>query len=327
MVTLPSFDFSEFEWQEQPLSAVQIAELWKRAHPDHPRQQLIVENEMNMRQPTDPFWQVSVWHNQQVIGFAETGLPIHEAHDGWLTSFILLDKQYANSTLATELLKQAEQHAKALGATTLMTKLHTNWWELELYKQHGYHEKDLTLINELDLTQFDLAAHISSLAKAQAAGVVLKPLSELGEFDEALQRRLYDLFFIALSDVPSNPPVAVWPFEDWQQRSAAEMKHKAGVWLALTPADEIVGLTEVHRPCEQKGRKGLLNGLTGVHPAWRSKGLAKALKVAAYRSAIEHGYQFIRTINHKRNPAILKINQSLGFKTKFNRVLIVKEVI
>lgn len=40
----------------------------------------------------------------------------------------------------------------------------------------------------------------------------------------------------------------------------------------------------------------------------------------------EHGYQFMHTIKHKRNPTILKMNQELGFEIKVNRVLMVKKL-
>lgn len=49
-----------------------MAELWKRAHPDHPHPQPTIEHEMTMRKPKDPFWQISVWKDQQVIGLTKT---------------------------------------------------------------------------------------------------------------------------------------------------------------------------------------------------------------------------------------------------------------
>lgn len=56
-------------------------------------------------------------------------------------------------------------------------------------------------------------------------------------------------------------------------------------------------------------------------------GWATPYQAEADHSATEHGYQFIRTIDHKHNQTILKINQELGFKIKVNHVLIIKEVL
>lgn len=325
MLSAP-FQFSIVQWGHDSLSAKQITELWQRAHPSFPRTQMAIEHEMKMRTQNDPFWQISVWNNEQLIGMAEAAVPAYESHDGWLTSFVLLDQHYARTSLATELLQQVEQQAKMLGAKILTTKLHDDWWELAFYKDHGYYEIDHTLISELDLTQFDLAIYQQSLEKMKAAGVTLKSLAEFGDFDEALQRQLYNLFFIVLSDIPANPPLVVWSFEYWQQHSAAQMKHREGVWVAVAPNGDLIGLAEVHRSFEKNGCKALHNGLTGVHPAWRGRGIAKALKAAAYNSAIKHDYQFIRTVNHQHNKVILGINYQLGFIKQIGRALMVKEV-
>ena len=95
------------------------------------------------------------------------------------------------------------------------------------------------------------------------------------------ERKLYDLIAALLRDVPSASPVAVLPFRDWQFRFG-HIKHPEGLWLAVAPNGEWVGVNELHLPVSSQPHM-LQNGLTGVLPAWRGQGIAYALKLAAAR--------------------------------------------
>jgi GNAT superfamily N-acetyltransferase len=61
-------------------------------------------------------------------------------------------------------------------------------------------------------------------------------------------------------------------------------------------------------------RSGLYNEFTGVVPAWRGRGLARALKLEAIRRARAAGYTRMLTNNHSANAAMLRVNAALGYR-------------
>ena len=90
---------------------------------------------------------------------------------------------------------------------------------------------------------------------------------------------------------------------------------------SLREIGEWVGLTELYQPA--LAMPGTLRqGLTGVRRAWRGKGVAWALKLAAAARAKEQGWQRILTGNHVNNREMLGINEAMGFVKQPARVIL-----
>ena len=284
-----------------------VADLITRAHPDWARTAADLDRFDEMRLEGEVFHRVLARQGGKVVGMAEVSTPRMDGHPGWLN----LEVVALERDLFGPLLTWAEATAAKHQAQTLITRLKENWWEKEVWEGAGYTEHDRMWLSVLDLTTLDFGRFAAQEARARAAGITLHPLSELGDFDEAQQRRLYDLIAALLRDVPSAAPVAVLPFEGWQQRFG-HIKHPEGLWLAVAPNGNWVGLNELHLPVSSDPHM-LQNGLTGVLPEWRGKGIAYALKLAAARSALERGFTHARTGNHSVNARMLAINENLGF--------------
>lgn len=284
-----------------------VADLITRAHPDWARTAADLDRFDEMRLAGEVFQRMLARQGGEVVGMAEVSTPRMDGHPGWLN----LDVVTLERDLFGPLLAWAEATAAQHRAHTLITRLKERWWEKELWEAAGYAEHDRMWLSVLDLTTLDFGRFATQEDRAKAAGVTLRPLSELGPFDEAQQRRLYDLIAALLRDVPSAAPVAVLPFEGWQQRFGS-IKHPEGLWLAVAPNGDWVGLNELHLPVSSAPHM-LQNGLTGVLPAWRGQGIAYALKLAAARSALGRGFTHARTGNHSVNAPMLAINENLGF--------------
>jgi len=56
--------------------------------------------------------------------------------------------------------------------------------------------------------------------------------------------------------------------------------------------------------------------MTGVLSEYRGRKIVLALKLAAIRYAQEHGAISMRTKNDSLNPAILRLNQKLGYRAQ-----------
>lgn len=213
---------------------------------------------------------------------------------------------------------------RELGAHTFTTSVREHWWEKEFLERHGYAEHDRRWQSVLDLRQIDFQQFRAREMEALAAGVQIRPLSDLGEFNEAKQRKLYALMASVLADVPSRTPISVWPFPIWQQRLLPHLRPE-GLFVAVSPQGDWVGLSELYQPIES--RPGTVhNGLTGVLREWRGHSIGLALKLSAARAALARGYTHSRTTNHSVNRPMLAINETLGFQKESATVTMIKTV-
>lgn len=302
-----------------------LAAFLTSAHPDQPRAPEDLTRLDKARLPGETFHRVLAEQHGQIVGLSEVSVPHLDAHPGWLALTIHTRPDLAGGTLAQELYDLALRTAVQAGATTLSARVKETWWEKAFLEAHGYAEHDRMWYSTLDLRGLDFEQFKPQEARARAAGISIRPLSELGEFGEAQQRRLYELIAAVLRDVPSTTPVSVWPFEVWQHRAAQNIKHPEGLFLAVAPNGDWVGLSELHAP--NASRPGTLNnGLTGVLKPWRGHSLGLALKLAAARAALERGFTHSRTGNHSINRPMLGINEAMGFKREAAMVTLKMEV-
>ncbi|OLV19860.1 GCN5-related N-acetyltransferase [Deinococcus marmoris] len=299
-----------------------LAQFLSAAHPDAPTSAEDLERLAAGRLPDEPHRQLLALHGENIVGLAEMGVPRMDGHPGWLEIKIRTGQDEAGGKLAEELLKLAQNSAAELGAKTLVSHVHEIWWEHPFLLARGYAEHDRMWHSTLDLRTLDFDRFVGTGTRVSEAGLTLRPLSELGKFDETQQRRLYTLVAALLNDVPSTTPVSVWPFEVWQRRAGVKMLPE-GVFIAVAPTGEWVGLSELYLPIAT--RPGTLhNGLTGVLPGWRGRGLA--LKLAAAHAALERGFTHSRTGNHSSNTPMLAVNERLGFVQEGARVTLRKVV-
>ncbi len=295
-----------------------LADFLSAAHPDAPRSVEDLQRLEAGRTPGEPHRRLLALRGDEIVGLAETGVPRMDGHPGWLEVMIRTLPQEAGGELAETLLRLAEGHALAHGARTLLAHVHEDWWEHDFLRQRGYAEHDRMWNSTLDLRTLDFARFSGTQARVADAGVSIQPLSALGDFDVAGQRRFYGLVAALLADVPSTTPVSVWPFEVWQRRAGEKMLPE-GVFIAVAPGGGWVGLSELYLPIAT--RPGTLhNGLTGVLPEWRGHGVALALKLVAARAALGRGFTHSRTGNHSVNRAMLAVNTRLGFVREGARV-------
>ncbi|QFP76409.1 GNAT family N-acetyltransferase [Deinococcus sp. AJ005] len=301
-----------------------LAAFLSAAHPDAPTSAEDLERLAAGRMLGETHRQLLALRGGEIVGLAETGVPRMDGHPGWLEVRIRTRSEEVGGALPGELLKLAEADAVAQGAGTLVSHVHEDWWEHDFLLARGYAEHDRMWNSTLNLQALDFTRFAGSQARVAAAGLTIQPLSELGGFGEVQQRRFYTLVATLLNDVPSTTPVSVWPFEVWQRRAGVKVLPE-GVFIALAPNGEWVGLSELYLPIAT--RPGTLhNGLTGVLKPWRGQGIALALKLAAARAALERGFTHSRTGNHSINIPMLAVNERLGFVREGARATLRKEV-
>jgi ribosomal protein S18 acetylase RimI-like enzyme len=161
--------------------------------------------------------------------------------------------------LGTEIVDRGEAFARAEG----VKKIHTGAPEPDaaaraLFESRGYREVRRFYEMAIELTE-------APAAPVVPAGLAVDELRD-GE---------YEAFYEALNE--SFADHWEWhpqPFEEWIERRQGQHRDEHGpVWFVVRDGDELAAVTR--NDAEVAG--GGYVGAIGVRPAWRGKGLAKAL--------------------------------------------------
>jgi mycothiol synthase len=166
--------------------------------------------------------------------------------------------------LGTEIVERGEAFARAEGAT----KIHAGAAEPDaaaraLFESRGYREVRRFHEMAIELTE-------EPAAPVLPAGLVLDELHE-GE---------YEAFYDALNEAFAEH----WewhpdPFDEWLERRRGQHRDERGpVWFVVRDGDELVAVVRN----DVKVAGGGYVGAIGVRPAWRGKGLGKALLQATF---------------------------------------------
>ncbi len=169
-------------------------------------------------------------------------------------------------------------------------------------RAHGFAPLERFLPSALDLTAFDPARFDGDVRRVEMQGVRLLTYAEMGD-SPSNRRKLYALEQDARASQPFREvgPYAPAPFETWE-REFSQWDPET-IFLAIAaPGDAWAGVVT-----------GLEWYFTGVHPDWRGRGIATALKVRCLSEAKRRGMARMETENHEDNAAMLAVNRKLGF--------------
>ena len=116
---------------------------------------------------------------------------------------------------------------------------------------------------------------------------------------------------IIRGDVPAPYPFTPHPFEVFVQRLIDNPDVLPGGYFIAKDRDRYIGESFIGRTESEPGV--ILQGLTGVLPDYRGRGIAMALKLHTIEYVRQLGYDCIKTDNDSINAPMLAINNKLGF--------------
>ena len=216
--------------------------------------------------------------------------------------------------VGTLLLDHLVRQARLAGALTLQARVESDDQEsLEFVVGRGFIETMRMHRQVLHVAWAKLTPHAHLTARLAERGVVLAMLEHELARGEACWEEFCRLFNAAREgwlDPDPGPVTPLTPSELLRRHRAATEEHGVGseqCFLAVR-GDRYVGFT---------GSLG-----TAVDPAFRGQGIATALKLQAIISARDHGVATLHTSSG--NPAMLRVNQRLGFSLVSTEVRLVR---
>jgi RimJ/RimL family protein N-acetyltransferase len=171
------------------------------------------------------------------------------------------------------------------------------------------------LPSSIDLSQFDPAQFADAVTRVEQQGITLTTYAAIGDSAEHRQE-LYALEEAARATQPFREvePYISTAYPKWEAEFAD--RDQTTVFLALAPGTrEFVGVVT-----------GLEWYFTGVHPDWRGRGIAMALKVLCMQEAKARGMERMETENHEDNATMLAVNRKLGYVFGYPEVACIKRL-
>ena len=294
-------------WPDRPVTAHEIRESDTERKPEFVRRSFFAEQG---EQPA-------------AVGTFEHRPNMYHPQSFWMHLNVLppYRKQGIGSSLYEHMLAvlQSEYRANELHASTM-----DHWdFSIRFLQKCGFREIKRQWETHLNTATFDFSLFSAVEAKMKAAGIEIKPLSELIYSDADCLRKVYELHQMLVQDIPSPRARTRIDFENWLGGYSSDNPSFIldANFIALHRG-EYVGMTSLWgNPATDR----LYTGMTGVKREYRRQGIATALKLRGIIYARNLGNRILITGNKNDNP-MLELNLKLGFVKQSAEVMFMKEL-
>jgi RimJ/RimL family protein N-acetyltransferase len=174
----------------------------------------------------------------------------------------------------------------------------------------GYRRERTEKVWELDLARQGSTLQADAAnAKRDAARLGIELTTVDAWRDPDALAKLHELDDITRLDIPTTVPIPKETYEDFVRRTSAPDRLPDRMWVALD-GDQPVGLSYLRFP---PVRGNVWTGYTCTHPAYRGRGLGRAVKLQSLAQAAQLGVPCVMTGNDSENAPMLHINERLGY--------------
>ena len=178
----------------------------------------------------------------------------------------------------------------------------------------GFCEEMRSPSSALQVVNFDGSVCEGAYKQLAQQGIRLITLAQLYEEEPEWKRKLRDLRWEIVQDVPSTEPFAEPTVEEFEEMVLKDPAlEEEAFFVALSADGTFVGMSNLWR--NDPAGKRLDTGLTGVIRSHRRRGIATALKMRTVQYAQASGAETIETSNEEGSP-MLALNFRLGFESK-----------
>ncbi|MEU6313550.1 GNAT family N-acetyltransferase [Streptomyces sp. NPDC047014] len=250
----------------------------------------------------------------EVVGVTRVGIAHDSPEPGQGYANTYVDPARRGLGAGRALLRAAEDHLSALGATDVYTWVLDEPAHRAFAERHGYRPGRSAHFLRLDLA----AATLPPLPDALPPGVELRPASAFA----GDPRPLFEADAESTSDEPGDLAVELADYEDW----LAHTWNNPSLDKELTAVVLVDGTVASFSAARTDGAARYGSAMTGTRRAYRGRGLAKLAKTASLHRARAAGCTEAFTGNDTGNGPMLAINEWFGYavcatETRFTRKL------
>ncbi|WP_159081867.1 GNAT family N-acetyltransferase [Paenibacillus sp. CAA11] len=231
------------------------------------------------------------------------------AEPGELAFTLVVDPDRCSEGVGTALYNTIHHWAEEVRASRLVTSIReSDSRALTFAQQREYVQERHLFESVLDLSSFDGEPLYQSIEEAKQKGIQFTTLAE--EPGEPNERKLHELYEITSKDIPGYSGSYPW-FEEWKKWSI-EQNGVRPEWIHIAKdGDRYIGVATLQ---QNEQTRAMYHEFTGVHPEYRGRHIALALKMLAIRTAQAYGVPYLRTHNDSLNGPMLRVNRDLlGF--------------
>lgn len=261
----------------------QVAFDWAHTHPDARRRPLVAEADGEIVGTAE----VALAHESPEPGIGNVNVYVHPAHRGRGAGALLL--------------RAAEEHLAAVGATTLYSWVLDEPAHRAFAERHGYTASRSAYFLRLDLTTAALPP-----LQEPPAGVELRPATDFA----ADPRPLFELDALTTADEPGDVGAELDDYAHWL---ASTWNHPL-LDRELTTVALVDGRPAAFTAARTDGLGRYGSGMTGTAPEFRGRGLAKLAKNHSLHRARAAGCTEALTGNDTENGPMLAVNEWFGYE-------------
>jgi GNAT superfamily N-acetyltransferase len=240
----------------------------------------------------------------------------HAVRDEWMPAglywlHIAVDPALRRRGIGSQLYSALRDHVTSYGATTLRGEAREAEPASLAFAQHmGFAIDRHIFESTLDLARFDERPFAGTIERVGSQGIRLLTMADAGDTPDA-RRRLYELMRTVALDIPGGSESSTRPYEAFLTEVCDSPQYVPAGQILAADGDDWIGMVGI---LNIPASDGYYNGLTGVLPAYRGRGIALALKLLAIAAARRHGAAYLRTNNDSENASMLAINRKLGYR-------------
>jgi GNAT superfamily N-acetyltransferase len=254
----------------------------------------------------------------EVVGFADGQARWEVSAEGVCELWAAVRREQRRRGVGSQLFELAWKHLVGIGARVV-----ESWAEEDdgkrFLRNRGFEEVRQERISAVDPREVDLSLLPELEAAKRAEDFRVAPLAET--LDRAGE--LFAVYMAGEADIPGTFAEDNIAFDEWERETLGMPSLDPDGSFVVLHGDHPVAIAWLE--VDREGKRAN-NEMTATLPGFRRRGLARLAKMASIRWAVEHGITSILTGNDRENPAMLALNDSLGYRTHVMRGMFMRRV-